>query len=293
MKAILTLTIFLVLSSLSFSQTFYSDFEDGTLQGWTNLDNNTTLLTIEGGSSNLYLQKECDGTNSAVGEMAIINATEWAGNYFYGISGDEYMINIDEIYMRNDNDFDLHLRYGFTGANGYMVVTTDPIIIPANSDWDVYNQFFYIEFPSINNLTIINDTSGLPFEEIYDNVYEMFEEVVEFKIFHNEAVSFDGQIVTGALQIDEIFTYLLLSNQDSDITKPVLYPNPANTIVNLKLPNVSEGSIEIYNVLGENILSKNVSSITTQIDVSELKSGIYLARIQTENQTTIKKLVKL
>jgi len=121
----------------------------------------------------------------------------------------------------------------------------------------------------------------------------MFEEVVEFKIFHNEDISFDGQIVIGTLQIGSIVTYILLSNEDPDIAKSVLYPNPANTIVNLKLPYLIEGSVEIFNVLGENVLSEILSSINTQIDVSELKSGIYLARIQTENQTTIKKLVKL
>jgi hypothetical protein len=294
MKAILTLSISLVISSISFSQTFFSDFEDGTLQGWTNIDATITLLTVEGNSPYLYLQKECDGTNSTIGEMAIINNTEWAGNYFYDVLGEETLINIDEIYMKNDNDFDLHLRYGFTGANGYIVVTTDPIIIPANSDWDIYQQYFSIgEFPNINNLIVLNDTTGLPFEEIYDNVHEMFEEVVEFKIFHNEDISFDGQIVIGTLQIGSIVTYILLSNEDPDIAKSVLYPNPANTIVNLKLPYLIEGSVEIFNVLGENVLSEILSSINTQIDVSELKSGIYLARIQTENQTTIKKLVKL
>ena len=65
--------------------------------------------------------------------MAIINTTEWAGNYFYIVIDMMALRTIDDIYMKNDNNFDLHLRYGFTGANGYMVVTTDPIIVPALS----------------------------------------------------------------------------------------------------------------------------------------------------------------
>ena len=294
MKAKLTLLIFLVFSSFSFSQSYYSDFEDGTLQGWTNTDNSTTLLTVDGVSPNLFLQKECDGSNSPVGEMTIINTTEWIGNYFYFPTGvEEYMRNIDEIYMKNDNDFDLHLRYGFTGANGYMVVTTDPIIIPAFSDWNFYEQHYSIEFPGIYNLTILNETTGLPFLEVFDNVHELFEDVVEFRILHSEDISFDGQIVTGTLQIDDIFSVELLSNNDIEEFKVELYPNPVKDILKIKLPNASNGNIVFYNVLGENVLSGDLSSRTMQIDLSGLKSGVYLVRIQTENQSTIKKIVKL
>ncbi len=295
MKTLFVVVLFAFINSVSLSQSFYNDFEDDTLQGWKNTDDSTTLLTIEENSPNKYLQKECDGTNSAIGEMAIINRDEnyWAGDYFYGMEGWEYMINIDEIFMKNDNDFDLHLRYGFTGANGYSLITTEPIIVPANSDWDMYEQYFYVEFPSIDNLTIINDTTGLTIFEIFDNIIAMFGEVVEFKIFHNEDISFEGEIVTGTLQIDEIFTYLLLSNEDNEITNTKIYPNPANNIINLKFPQAVKGCIDFFNVLGENVLSKKINSSNTQIDISELKSGVYLLSIQSENQSTVKKLVKI
>jgi hypothetical protein len=45
--------------------------------------------------------------------------------------------------------------------------------------------------------------------------------------------------------------------------------------------------------MGENVLSKSLSLTKTQIDVSKLKSGIYLVRIQTKNQSIVKKLVKI
>jgi hypothetical protein len=100
------------------------------------------LVNVEPSSTStgFNLQKVCDGTNSPIGEMTIVNQEKWVGNYFYGISGDEYMINLDFITLRNTNNFDLHIRYGFTGANGYQVVTTEPIIVPALSDWAVYEN---------------------------------------------------------------------------------------------------------------------------------------------------------
>ncbi len=295
MKTKLTLLILLVSSSILFSQTFISTFEDATLQGWTNTDGSITNLTIEetGQWDQLMLQKNCDGSNSSVGEMAIINTTEWAGNYFYDVIDMMALHTIDDIYMKNDNNFDLYLRFGFTGANGYMVVTTDPVIIPALSDWNFYGQSYGFEFQTIYNLTILNDTSGLPYEEVFDNVYELFEDVVEFRIIHNEDISLDGQIVTGTLQIDDITSYWLLSNSDQLKAEIKLFPNPVKDKVTLTLPFESEGEFELYNVIGKKVLNKNFFSMTTQINLSKLTSGIYVARIKIENQTIIKKIVKL
>lgn len=293
MKARFTVLVSILFCTISFAQSFYSDFEDGTLQGWSNKDNSTTLLTVEGNSSNLFLQKECDGSNSPVGEMTIINSSTWSGNYFYEAVGEEYLINIDEIYLKNENDFDLHIRYGFTGANGYMVITTDPIIVTALSDWDFYGQSYSVDYLGFYNLTVINDTTGIPYDEIHANVIELFEDVVEFRILHNEDISFDGQNVTGSLQIEDIFSYILLSNEDQDLSKTKLYPNPVNNIVQLRLPYESNGTIMFYNVLGEKVLHTDFSSSTTTINISELKSGIYLAKIETKNQSTVKKIVKL
>ena len=295
MKNLFFFIFCLLWSSISFSQTFISTFEDGTLQGWTNTDGSITNLTIEetGQWDQLMLQKNCDGSNSPVGEMAIINTTEWAGNYFYDVIDMMALHTIDDIYMKNDNNFDLYLRFGFTGANGYIVVTTDPIIIPALSDWNFYGQSYGFEFQTIYNLTILNDTSGLPYEEVFDNVYELFEDVVEFRIIHNEVISLDGQIVTGTLQIDDIKSFWLLSNSDQLKAEIKLFPNPVKNKVTLTLPFETEGEFELYNVIEKKVLSNEFSSLTTQIDLSELTNGIYIARIKIENQTIIKKIVKL
>jgi len=57
----------------------------------------------------------------------------------------------------------------------------------------------------------------------------------------------------------------------------LIYPNPANTILKLKLENAITG-IEVYNVMGEKILDKKVSVIAgsiAAIDISGLKPGVY------------------
>jgi hypothetical protein len=279
-----------------FSQDYYTDFSDGTLEGWSNQDSSTDLLTVEPNSTStgFNLQKVCDGSNSPIGEMTIVNQVNWVGNYFYGISGDEYMINLDYITLRNTNNFDLHIRYGFTGANGYQVVTTNPIVVPALSDWNIYeNQFAITSVPGLFNLSIITDTGTLPYLEIMNNVHDLFEEVVEVRIFHNAEISFDGELVTGNLDIDVIEAMLLLSNEDQKISEVAIFPNPATDFISISTKDSSEGTILIYNLLGEKLIQENINSIQTRIDTSSLSSGVYLVNIEAEGTITTKKFVKL
>jgi hypothetical protein len=294
-------TIFLFLFGLAvvpcmLSQDYYTDFADGTLQGWSNQDSSTDLLIIEssGTSSGFNLQKVCDGSNSSIGEMTIVNHVNWVGNYFYGISGDEYMINLDNITLRNTNNFDLHIRYGFTGANGYQVVTTDPIIVPSLSDWDVYQNPFGVDlFPALYNLTVITDTGTLTWPEIVNNVHNLFEEVVEVRIFHNPLISFDGELVTGNLDIDVIEALLLLSNEDQKISEVAIFPNPSMDFISIRIKGTIEGTMVIYNILGEKLIQQHFNSNETKFDVSNLNSGVYIVNIKAEGTITTKKFVKL
>jgi hypothetical protein len=67
-----------------------------------------------------------------------------------------------------------------------------------------------------------------------------------------------------------------------------LYPNPATTLLNIEMPqNLKQA--KVYSVLGEVVLNTKMKAI----DVSNLKSGLYLISIETENGTqTIKRFIK-
>jgi len=120
-----------------------NSFEDGTLNNWTNSDGSTVNLTNEihvdpnpiytGGNN--YLRKTCDGTNTAAGIMSIKSLDFLEGDFFVsGIFGFP-AIDSCEFIVRNTNSFDLHLRIVLTGFNNAKIVTTNPIIVPANSGW--------------------------------------------------------------------------------------------------------------------------------------------------------------
>lgn len=58
-----------------------------------------------------------------------------------------------------------------------------------------------------------------------------------------------------------------------------LYPNPATTILNIDCGNYAFAKAEIYNLQGQRV----AISKTEEIDVQELKTGMYIIKVTTQN----------
>tara|TARA_B100000795_G_scaffold264792_1_gene245727 strand:+ start:5412 stop:6032 length:621 start_codon:yes stop_codon:yes gene_type:complete len=76
-----------------------------------------------------------------------------------------------------------------------------------------------------------------------------------------------------------------------------MYPNPtdSNITIDFQIQNIEKLNVKIFNLLGKEVLSKQISKNDTSLMVSELKNGIYLIRITSlngENSTT-KRFVKI
>lgn len=267
----------------SFSQG-HSDFENGTLDGWSNTDGLTVLLTNEEIENPEFgtrmLQKTCDGTNTSVGEMSIITSSgEWIGKYV-GVDGNPFNGLAIELLLKNENDFDINIRLGFQGIDGTKMVTTNTQSVPALSDW--VSIEFYLDY-SINIEIISGESSA----------EEVFEDVQEFRIINNQAISYDGEIVEGTLQLNYISHSFLLNQVDNtQLGSQNLFPNPAKNIITLKLNETDEGIVHFYNVLGALVFSEKINDIITLIDVSSLDDGVYFAVIKLRNSIHTKKIIK-
>ncbi len=58
-----------------------------------------------------------------------------------------------------------------------------------------------------------------------------------------------------------------------------IYPNPSNGVFTINIKNVVGTTIDIYNMLGEKIYQSELNANTTQINLGNQTSGIYLCRI--------------
>lgn len=82
----------------------------------------------------------------------------------------------------------------------------------------------------------------------------------------------------------------ILGIEDLKLNAITIYPNPAKTSINLiGLPH-SQVKIEIANILGKTAYSNTLLS-NQEINISNLKSGIYILSVQTETGRVSKKLV--
>ncbi|MCG2611992.1 T9SS type A sorting domain-containing protein [Flavobacterium sp. SM15] len=95
---------------------------------------------------------------------------------------------------------------------------------------------------------------------------------------------FNPPVVTNTESTEFVET---LSAVDFKVDKVSVYPNPTNGVLNI-VSNVSINSIEIYNHLGQLMLSdKN----TSRIDVSSLSQGVYLMTLKDVSGATHTKMI--
>ena len=78
---------------------------------------------------------------------------------------------------------------------------------------------------------------------------------------------------------DSIFEYIVEGDNDDKDTSIILYPIPAQHVLNI-LSNTMIESITIFSINGTNIIQENNN--TTTIDISNLKSGTYNISIKTD-----------
>jgi len=72
----------------------------------------------------------------------------------------------------------------------------------------------------------------------------------------------------------------------------VIYPNPTSGELKIENGELKIENIEIYNITGQKITFNFQLSTFNSIDISDLPTGIYFLRIQTENGTVVRKVIK-
>ena len=96
---------------------------------------------------------------------------------------------------------------------------------------------------------------------------------------------------------DGKYTYSKIVSVDfsSNTTTFTVYPNPANSNLNITLPNSNSVSdIVLYDVTGTKVLHEQINSNATskQLDVSKLASGVYNVILMQDGKQQTIKLVK-
>jgi uncharacterized repeat protein (TIGR01451 family) len=69
------------------------------------------------------------------------------------------------------------------------------------------------------------------------------------------------------------------------------YPNPVKNTLSISNSSIID-SIEITSILGQQMMNQKVTSLQTEVDLSELSNGIYFVKISSEGQEKTMKIIK-
>lgn len=159
-----------------------------------------------------------------------------------------------ETAFNDDENFEDTSLYVYTGS------CEDLVYVKCSGDISLLDNFF--------SRTVL--TGLIPGEEVTARVFGYNGSAGSFKISAYDAS---------------------LSNAKFDDNSFKVYPNPVKDILNLSY-NQSITNIEIFNMLGQQVLVKAVNATQDQVDMSNLVTGTYLVKVATENQVKTIKVIK-
>ena len=86
-------------------------------------------------------------------------------------------------------------------------------------------------------------------------------------------------------------TITTLANQDFDMTQFTYYPNPVIDLLNITYSQ-DMTSVKVFNMIGQQLMNKQVNSNTVQIDMSSYPNGAYFIQVTTENAMKTVRVIK-
>jgi len=104
-----------------------------------------------------------------------------------------------------------------------------------------------------------------------------------------KATANDGSGVVGSAEINVVTEPVNVAELNKYTVK--VYPNPSSGLFDLTIPNGFNGStFEVYDILGSRVSTGIISGNQTRIDLNGFEKGIYVLRINSENQQVSMKI---
>ncbi|MBI3232713.1 MAG: T9SS type A sorting domain-containing protein [Bacteroidetes bacterium] len=97
----------------------------------------------------------------------------------------------------------------------------------------------------------------------------------------------NGNIYDSAIQtvvVKDVIGFSTIQNQSETIA---IYPNPANDYIYIQSQNSSNKTINLYDLSGKVIMSKQINKFTETIDLNSISKGIYIIQVLDKNNSVI------
>jgi len=132
---------------------------------------------------------------------------------------------------------------------------------------------WHLDSINLSGITGANDNSKLVFR-------------ITFRT-HNTGTSGNNRFDNITIQGDSDIIATGIA-QAANTTSCNLFPNPANTMLNIQLSGNQVADMHLYNCMGQVVKSEELKNTLTSVSISNLPAGIYLCRIMDTRGNLIK-----
>jgi len=157
--------------------------------------------------------------------------------------------------------------------------------------WDKKNTSITLFGDDPTTIEIDGFTTG---ESIYFKLYspETESETKLIVEFDQSLTDHDGTFRENALSAIKSMTVNSTSVSSAAFSNVNMYPNPAKDILHIDFGMLSNASLQILNLQGQVMLSKQLSGQTKELDISTLPAGLYFVQLESEQHRFCRKLIK-
>lgn len=214
---------------------------------------NTTLIQVQGNNTNKITGLGCEGIGFLAGRFNAAGFTR-------------FHMDIYTDTPTQDKSFNFKFSNWSGGAgetNAFEYSATNANILPSTNP----GTWISIDLP-LTSFNAIGGTNNSDFTQF--------------------VITSD----LGTVYYDNIYLHKNTLGTDSfEVAKVKMYPNPAKNVLNLESA-VTIDQVAIYNVLGQQVVSKSPNSEVVSLDVSTLQVGIYIVKTSIGGNVSSTRFIK-
>lgn len=287
---------------------------------------NTAVATVSGstvtivgvGSTVITANQAAGGTFNAASKTAVLDVNPIAApipptvspSSVIGLYGETYAVtgysgdfgSVGTADLDTSDGVNNALKYNFANGGYGQTFATKDISTMGFVHFDYYTTdatAFGLYLIS-NNPTVFEAIYNVP--NIVRNQWvgvnvpmSAFTQFPAFNTANFSQFKFDvAATIPGTVYIDNLYFSLTnpaLGTEKFETSRVSMYPNPAKNVLNIDA-NGSIQKVSVYNILGQEVLSKKPNSNSTTLQTSGLQRGTYIVRSTIDGKTTTSKLVK-
>ncbi len=291
MKKITTLILGLIISTTSYAQLISESFDDITTlpgDGWSQINvsslagstdwfqGNDAVFPSNSGGTTAYIAANFNNTGDGAGLETISN---WLITPVVTVQNGDAITFYTRTSTGSPFPDRLQVRLSDTGASSTDPTNDSDVGSYTNLLLDINPTLVTGVFPDVWTQQVINITGLTGTTDVR----------IAFRYFVTDGGPSGSN--SDYIGIDDVVVTSTLGTNDFEKNQLSHFYNKNTEMLQLESSILALGKIEVYNVLGQNVLNKALSNFSEDVSLASLNDGIYVIKIKVgDGEKTIKLL---